>query len=558
MAEAKSLLGMRERKAKTSDEIISGLSVCALSVCGMFVNMQLVLQYVISGPYAEATQAQVAANGEIIAALWFTSMMVAFAGSLLIGLIARLPLVQTTGLGLSSVLVSIMGVATGLTYANVLLLSFVGAIVYAALMGVPRVRELVLGAIPASVRMALPAAMGLLVAYVALQLSGLVTVNGSALAAYGAGTVLEDAADTVGVSRLLSWGDLSHTTDRYHPLLLVSAIACVVTIVAFVIGKRRSRRPYGFALVIGTVVFLVLYLGLVCYNFGNGRLSADSLWARLWMAGGDDAMEFHVITGAVFSNLSIGTIFSDGLDFSAFTAAGGNVALLFVGTIVTYVVACLASSLATLDAVAASGKVLSDERATGMALACNAGTNVLAPVLGASPVTIAPESYAGSEDRGRSGLSSVVCAIGFLVNAFVWVVPFFFATVTSYDVTFNMVGHYGFVMQLFTHTGFAVADVVMMLVGLNMALRSLGAGMDWRRFSDAAAFLATVAGTFFASNIAVGVSVGTIGYLLAELSRKKAAVAKFGEETNAVRRVGVGTIVLGALGMVVLAFVLYV
>lgn len=553
---ARSSLGLKERKGKVSDEILSGLGVCSLSVCGMFVNLQLVGQYLISGPYGEATQAQVAANGEILAATWFISMVVAFLGSLLIGLVARLPFVQTTGLGLSSVLVSTLGVATGLTYYNVLFLSFVGAIVYAVLIGVPQLRKLVLGAIPAPVRTALPAAMGLLIAFIALQLSGLVSIEGSALSAYGTATVLENVSDSVSLSGLVSWGGFDHSVDKYHPLLLVSAVSCVVTVCVFLVAKRRSRHPYGCSLLVGTAVFLAAYLLLVCLNLSNGKFSADSLWARLWMAGGNDAMEFHLVTGAVFTNLSIGAIFSQGLDFSAYTSAGGNLVLLVIGFVVTYVLAALATGLSTMDAVAGSAKVLRDENACGKALACNALANVIAPVLGASPLAIAPESYAGSEDRARSGLFSVVAAVGFLVNGIVMVVPFIFMTVSSYDVTFNMVGHYGFVMQLLTQCGFAIADIVMVLVGLNMSLRSLG--IEWRRFSDSAAFVGVVAGTFFTSNIALGVACGTIAYLLAEVSRKKSALVKMGEETNPVKRVGVPAIVSAAIGIVALAFTLFV
>lgn len=545
---------LRERRARVSDEIIAGLGVCALSVCGMFVNMQLIVQRLVSGPYAEATQAQVAANGEVIAATWFVTMLVAFAASLLMGLVARLPLVQTTSLGLSSVLISLMGTATGLTYANVLLLSFVGALVYAVLMGVPAVRRVVLAAIPEPVRRALPAAAGLLIAFVALQLSGLVTVAGSEVPAYGTATVLESAPDTAALPALVGWGSLGFGSDKYHPLLLVTAVACVVALALFPVAKRRSRHPFGLILLAGTVVFLALYLGLVCYNAGTGRFSTDSLWARLWMGGGEDAMQFHLLSGAVMSNLSIGTLFSQGADFSAYVSAGGNVALLVLGSVATYVVMALSDALSTIEAVASAGACERDGADAGRALACNALANVAAPVLGVSPIAISQESVAGVEDRGRTGLTAVVAALGYLVNAFVWLVPFFMVTVTSYDVTFNMVGHYGFVMQLLAQCGFAVADVVMVLVGATMAVSALG--QEWRKYSVAAAFAATVGGTLFTSNIALGLACGTIAYVLAEATRRRAAVERLGEDPSALRRIGVPTLALCALSVLILAFAL--
>ena len=140
------------------------------------------------------------------------------------------------------------------------------------------------------------------------------------------------------------------------------------------------------------------------------------------------------------------------------------------------------------------------------------------------------------------------------MNAFVWLVPFFMVTVTSYDVTFNMVGHYGFVMQLLAQCGFAVADVVMVLVGATMAVSALG--QEWRKYSVAAAFAATVGGALFTSNIALGLACGTIAYVLAEATRRRGAVERLGEDPSALRRIGVPTLALCALSVLILAFAL--
>lgn len=244
------------------------------------------------------------------------------------------------------------------------------------------------------------------------------------------------------------------------------------------------------------------------------------------------------------------------MDFSAYTAAGGNVILLVVGCVLTFTVMSLSDALAVSDASAASSKSYGQGgREEQAALMCNAGMNIVAPLVGATPVAIGAESYAGTEDRARSGLSSCVAAIGFLVNAFFMLMPFLFITVTSYDVTWNMVGHYGFCLQLLCEDAFSVADMVMVLVGLNMATRSLD--IDWHKFSDVSALLGTVAGTFCSSNIAVGLACGTLAYVLAEGSRKGKVLAKRGEEPSAIKRLGVPTLVLAILSIGVLGFALY-
>lgn len=543
---------------KISSEVFSGITMCIISVCTSFMTMQVISTFLISGAYGDATQAQVATNGEIIAALWFVSMLFAGASSIAMGLIARLPLVQVSGLGCATAISIALGATAGLTFYNVLFLSLVGALIYTALAAIPLARRTLLEALPKPVRQALPVACGLLVAYVALQLSGLVSVSGSGIAAYGTATVLDNVPDAVALSRPVSWGLFNFGLDKYYPLTLIVALACVLTLVAFVVAKRRSRHPYGWALLVGTAFFLVTYIVFVCFNISNGRFSADSLWSRLWMVGGEDAQHYHFITGAIFQHLSVGKVLSEGTNFSAMSAAGGNVVVFSVGYIATYVLFSLASTLAvgdvTLEALKQKGAKA--QSATGRILLVNALSNVVAPLVGASPVSVSLASYAGVQDKAHSSLAAIVCAAGYLVSAFLWIIPALFATITSYAVTFNMVGHYGFVMQLMSQTGFAVVDVVCVLIGLNMAAQAL-AHIEWQKYSSVAAVLMTCVASFATSNVAAGVCAGTIAYVLAEATRKRKAVIKLNENPSALKRIGVPTLALCAVSVVVLLGMMY-
>ena len=142
------------RSSTVGREICAGLLMGILSVCGIFMNMQLMSANLLTGD-------SVAANGETIAGLYFFSMLAAFAGSLLIGLVARLPLVQASGLGLGSVLISMAGAAEGLTYYNLLLVSLLSAAVCALVLAVPALWRGLWAAVPGPVRRAVPAAAGL-------------------------------------------------------------------------------------------------------------------------------------------------------------------------------------------------------------------------------------------------------------------------------------------------------------------------------------------------------------------------------------------------------------
>lgn len=495
-----------DRGGTLGGEIAAGLGIFFLSTCGIFLHMQLIARLSISGEYAAATIPQIAANGEIYAQTYFVSMLIAFLGSLLMGLVARLPLVQVSGLGLSTVLISTLGVGTGLTYYNLLFLCFVSSLIYTVLVSVPGLRGVVFHALPAPVRKALPAAMGLLMAFVAIQLTGLVRVNSSAIPAYGTAAALEGAGQSVSMGGLVGFSSFSYATDRFHPLLLVCTLAVLVTFVAYLL-LHRSRRPYLYALLIGTAFFLVVSICAVCIDYKTFHFSLDSLWGRLWMVGSEDAMHLHLPT--ILQNLSIGRIFTEGADLSAYTASGGSVPLLFLTGLLTFLFAGMYDAQGTLLAVGTSGDSEKDMRA---ALVCHAAINVAAPLLGAGPVEIGKASYAGHRDGARSGIASIVAAIGFLLAMFVWVVPVLFMTVPSYELTFNLFGHYGKVFQLLSECGFAVADAVMVIVGLSMAVKSMD--IDWKEPAQAIPLLTTVAGTFFLSNLACGVAAGTIAYLV--------------------------------------------
>lgn len=500
-----------DRGGTLGGEIAAGLGIFFLSACGIFINMQLIAKLTISGAYSTANISQIAANGEIYAQNYFVSMLLAFAGSLLIGLVARLPLVQTAGLGLSTVLVSMVGTGTGLTYYNLLAVCFFSAILYAAVVCIPGVNKALFNAVPNPVRRALPAAAGLMMAWIAMQLTGLVSVNGSSLSIYGTGAVLEQASDSVALPGLVSFGSYSYATDKFHPLLLVCALSVVVTFAAWLL-LRRSKRPYLFSLLTGTVFFLVVSICAVGIDWKTFNFSMDFLWGRLWMVGSEDAMHTHL--SPVLSNLNLGRVFSEGLDFSAYTENGGSVPMLLVTGVLTFLAVYLFDAEATLRCVADSTGAFSADGQEGvrLAMACNAGMNILAPLAGGAPVSISKTSCAGAEDGARSGLASVVASIGFFISAFVWIVPFLFATITSYDITFNLYGHYGAVLQLLCECSFAVADTVMVIVGLSMITRA--ARLDWTNTMESIPFTVTVAAAFFLSNLACGAAAGIVAYLL--------------------------------------------
>lgn len=526
-----------------SGEMAAGVGMALLAVCGMFMNMQLVGQLLVT-PYADSSMSQVAVNGELYAMTWLASMIVAFVGTLVMGLVARLPFVQVTSLSLSCVLVSTVSLNTGLTYYNMLAICFVSNIVYLIIAAVPALRRFVYAALPKPVRAALPAAAGLLMAWIAAQLSGLFSVSSTLVPNYG--TAANLGSGYAATSAIVPFSSFSFMTDAYHPQMLLSGVAVIVALVIFAVSRRRSLHPCLRALVWGTVFFLVASILACGVNWNNFNLALSFLWGRLWMVGAEDAMQAHFT--AALGNLSIGRVLTEGFDFSGFTDQGGNLVTLMATGVLSYLFLFLYDAESTVVAVSnehdakasdvdAAALEAPGEKDLALPLMLNAGVNVAAGIVGASPVALGKESVAGAKDRARSGLSAVVAAVVFAISAVVWIVPALFSTIVSYSIAFNMYGHYGYTMQLLTQSSFAVADAVMMVVGLSMMVRSFT--IDVRDPSESVPFMATVAFTLLFTNLAAGVAAGTVAHVLVNLQGPRRSRKKKGKPAiGLIERVG--------------------
>ena len=509
-------------------EILAGISMGLLAVCGAFMNMQLVLQYTTSDYYTAANANVIAANGEIIASTWLAAMLVAAAGTIVMGLVARRPFVQVSGLSLSCVLVSTLAIKSGLTYYNMLAIVFVGNIAYLAVAAVPALRKLFVDALPRSVRAAIPAAAGLLMAFVAAQLSGLFIVGNRGVVAYGAQQML--GVSSAVLSGTPSVSTYNFLTDAYNPQMLMSALACVLAIAVYLFSARKVKTsPFLRALLCGTLFFLVSTALLCGMVWRTKTFSLNYLWARLWMVGAEDSMQAHLT--AAFSSIKIGNIFTRGFDFSGYEENGGSAALALAAGTLNYLFLFLYDAQSTIDSCNTLAKVENPAPAT-LPMLVNGATNLAASALGVAPVAIGKESVAGTRDKGRSGLAAIVAGVIMLASAFVWIVPALFSTITNYSIQFNMYGHYGKVLQLLTMCSFSVVDAVMMVCGLLMAGRALEQGISGT--VERAPFVATIAGTFFLSNLALGVACGMVAHVLVNLSKP----AKKSDKTGIVERLG--------------------
>ena len=153
---------LSERGASVRTEIVAGLTT--------FMAMAYILM-VNPGMFAELGTVS-------YDAVYISTALSAVVGTLLIGLLANLPLAQAPGMGLNAFFVYTACFSLGFSYANALLFVLADGLLF-VLLTVTGLRRIIFNAIPQEVKTAISAGIGLFIAFLGLQKAGLV-VNDSA------------------------------------------------------------------------------------------------------------------------------------------------------------------------------------------------------------------------------------------------------------------------------------------------------------------------------------------------------------------------------------------
>lgn len=494
-----------DRGGTLGGEIGAGITMMILSVCSIFLTMQVIANAQGAGSLFAGE------SGDFYATTYLAAILVSFIGTLVVGIVARLPFVQTSSLSLTVMMISMVGAGSGLTYYNVLFISFLSSIIYAVIVSVPVVKKYVFQALPASIRKILPAISGAIIILLALQTLGLfgigdvlVSVPGNAPTEYSWGGILHLPQILTGYGDSASYGAM-------YAGLLAGAVAIII----YALMKSfKVKHPVGWALLLGTLIYFCI-AAITDINIVIG-------WARLWLIGSEDTLQTHV--GNAFSEVfsSIGKVFSadGGLDFSNYE---GSVFGLIAGGLVCFLMLSTYDCQSTLQATSEKvGFNAEDVNDIWLAQTCNAGLGVVSALFGTTPVSLGKESVAGADDNAKSGIASIVAAIGLLISAFVWIIPGVMATYVNLNIAFanGEYGHYDMgSLQMTLYCTFGVADAVMIALGLKM-MKCLG-NID---YSDVKEWMPAVIALVFSvafTNLAYGVALGVIAYAILKLAAFK-------------------------------------
>ncbi len=361
--------GVREKGSTIRTEILAGITT--------FMAMAYILM----------TNAGIFSSlGEgYYTAIYIATAVSAVVGTLLIAFVANLPLAQASGMGLNAFFVYTVCLGLGFTYANALTLVLFDGLLF-VILTVTGLRKIIFNSIPKAVKIAIPAGIGLFIAFVGLQ---------------NAGIVVKDSATAVNLSSFnvlagVTWADIM---PKIVTILSVALIA--------VLAIKKVR---------GAVLWGILGGSAVYYLLG---LSVNGFYANFF-----DGKTLNPLTAfADFFNLSFGKVFTEGFDYSAFLANHSTTELILaiVTTALAFCMVDMFDTLGTLYGACSRGNMLTkdgDVPNMDRAMLSDAIATVFGAVCGTSTVTTFVESSAGVAEGGRTGLSALVTSGMFFVAMF--------------------------------------------------------------------------------------------------------------------------------------------
>ena len=307
--------------------------------------------------------------------------LAAFAGTLIMGLMANYPFALAPGLGINAFFAYTICGQMGYSWQVALLFVFVEGIIFIVL-SLTSLREKIFDAIPLQMKNGISVGIGLLIAFIGLQNAHIIVASETTLV------------------RLTSFRENFHT----------EGICALLALVGFLIIVFLQARRVKGAVLIG--ILATWALGMICQLAGIYTVDPENGFASLF---------------PIWSNFDPAAI---RLTFAqCFQADLSSVPVLDV--IILLCTFLYMDTFDTLGALIGMGKRahMLDEKGRlpriRQALLSDALATSIGAVLGTSTTTTFAESSTGVEAGGRTGLSSVVTA--FLFLGAIFLAPVFIA-----------------------------------------------------------------------------------------------------------------------------------
>ncbi len=430
----KTYFKLEERGSTFSTEIIAGVTT--------FLAMAYILP-VNSFLLADA--------GIPLGGVFFATAVAAAIATLVMGLLANLPIALAPGMGLNAFFTFTLVFAYGLSWQASLSAVLISGILF-FIISISGLRKIIISSIPQGLKYAVGAGIGFFIAFIGLVNAGIIVSNPGTLVGLG---------------------------DFGHPAVLLAVFGIVLVFVLYSMGNR-------FSLIISIVVTAIV--GVLLGLFGVDLMPAFANDGTFALSGmftdvGNTFGQAFTGFGELFKSPEVFTIIFTLLFVDFFDTAG------------------------TLMAVGNEAGLIDDEGeliGSGAALIADSIGTMTGAIFGTSNVTSYVESVTGIEQGARTGLSSVVVALLFLVSIF------------AYPVLSVINGVYDPALDMFFSP---VTAMALVLVGTLM-VRQLKE-IDWTDKAIVIPAFLTILFMVLTYSIATGIAVGFIFFPIVKIAEGK-------------------------------------
>ena len=443
------LFHLKEYKTNVRTEVIAGVTTFFTMVYIIAVNPNIL-----------------SLTGMDKQAVFVATILAAVVGTLMMSLYANVPYAQAAGMGLNAFFTYTVCFSLGFSWREALGLVFICGIIN-IVVTVTRIRKSLITAIPETLQKAIGGGIGLFISYMGLKSAGFIKFT----ADLGNYVIAEDSGTMIASGAIIP--AIENFTERGAQLALIGLVITIILMVLKVKG----------AIFIGIIVTTLIGLPMGITQLPSSYVDMTSV--------GSLSLTF----GQIFTKEGLPSLFSGGFSrilLVILTAFSFSLSDVF-DTIGTFVGTGTASGLFSkkeLEEFATSKKISTrlDKALFSDSIATSVGA-----IMGTSNVTTYVESAAGIAAGGRTGLTSLVISVLFLL-------------------CLPLAPLFGMVPSQATAPALIIVGILMM---------SSVKDIQWDDLEEAIPAFFTLVMMPFAYSITQGVAFGFITYCLIKIVRGK-------------------------------------
>jgi AGZA family xanthine/uracil permease-like MFS transporter len=367
---------LKEHGTDVRTEVTAGLTTFFAMSYVLFVNPSIL------------SQAGMPTQGVFLA-----TIIGAVVGTLMMAFYANLPYAQAPGMGLNAFFTYTVVFSLGYSWQEALAMVFICGLI-SLVITVTKVRKLIIESIPAALKSAISAGIGIFLAYVGIKNAGFLKFSIDAGTYTVAGTGADKGLASITANASATPGLVAFN----NPGVILALIGLAISIFFIVKGIRG-----GVILSIAATTVVGILIGVV--DLGSVNWAATNLSASI-----NDLKE---IFGVALGSQGLGSLFSD-----ASRIPGVLMAILaFSLTDIFDTIGTLVGTGEKVGIIASTGEN-KESKALDRALYSDLVGTTLGAIAGTSNVTTYVESAAGIGAGGRTGLTAFTVAVLFAISSF--------------------------------------------------------------------------------------------------------------------------------------------